>query len=96
MSSLSVRAGGCHPGWGFGAFGLVQNATLFNGGMGHLSVQTELVPDEYFWAQCSLPNEGSALLMMGAIAAAAAVLSALMGAIFPQRPKRAISELPLI
>jgi hypothetical protein len=77
----TIKTGSCHPGWGFGAFGLVQNATLFNGGMGHLSVQMEVVPKEYFWAQCALPNVGSAVLMIALIMLVASLLSFLIGAI---------------
>lgn len=77
----TLKSGSCHAGWGFGAFGLVQNATLFNGGMGHLSVQMEVIPKEYYWAQCALPNVGSALLMIAIIMLVAGVLSFLIGAL---------------
>jgi len=82
----TLTSGSCHAGWGFGAFGLVQNATLFNGGVGHLSVQMQVVPKEYFWAQCQLPNAGSALLMLAVILSAASILSFCMGAL-TSRPK---------
>jgi len=86
LPTTTLKTGACHSGWGFGAFGLVQNATLFNGGLGHFSVQMEVIPKEYFWAQCQLPNAGSALLMMGAIFVVSSFISLLIGA-FTRRPR---------
>ena len=36
-------------------------------------VQMVVVPKDYFWAQCKVPNAGSALLMMVAILAVAGI-----------------------